>query len=398
MEIASQMTNIRKSNQQNKKAKYKMQWEQIDKEGYNSIIQNSITSIETEKDVNIQLDMLVEAMTKAGKKTIPTKLLQTKGPKWKASPEVLIILNACREIYKKWQSVGKTKDHVLAIDGNEDVTHFLTTCPILSTTREKYFSEIREIITYEITAENWNNVFKNKAAISQLIVDFGSGICRRCIEKHKDEVQIATDLKGELREICCFLDNSTEREEAGIVTDENLSEIATMNDINQVAMSIDSEAINTESINTELVSDSIYEEGLELAMSVDSDIWYNASFPCFDPNCILEFKKEDQLLKHLSVGKHVVDDEKQDSIIDTSKRLWSAKCQDIRFNQPLISSVGLEQLQDQTKTNINEQHGYALKKRRKAVRFSPKVKDYLAALFNAGELSGKKPSPYTVSK
>ncbi|VDI77485.1 Hypothetical predicted protein, partial [Mytilus galloprovincialis] len=71
--------------------------------------------------------------------------------------------------------------------------------------------------------------------------------------------------------ICCFLDNSTEREEAGIVTDENLSEIATMNDINQVAMSIDSEAINTESINTELVSDSIYEEGLELAMSVDSD-------------------------------------------------------------------------------------------------------------------------------
>ncbi|CAG2225863.1 unnamed protein product [Mytilus edulis] len=178
MEIASQMTKIRKSNQQNKKAKYKMQWEQIDKEGYNSIIQNSITSIETEKDVNIQLDMLVEAMTKAGKKTIPTKLLQTKGPKWKASPEVLIILNACREIYKKWQSVGKTKDHVLAIElkkekknGNEDVTHFLTTCPILSTTREKYFSEIREIITHEITAENWNNVFKNKAAISQLIVD-----------------------------------------------------------------------------------------------------------------------------------------------------------------------------------------------------------------------------------
>ncbi|VDI57173.1 Hypothetical predicted protein [Mytilus galloprovincialis] len=58
----------------------------------------------------------MEAITNAGKKTIPTKLLQTKGPKWKASPEVLIILNACREIYKKWQSVGKTKDHVLAIE------------------------------------------------------------------------------------------------------------------------------------------------------------------------------------------------------------------------------------------------------------------------------------------
>ncbi|CAC5399965.1 unnamed protein product [Mytilus coruscus] len=104
-----------------------------------------------------------------------------------------------------------------------------------------------------------------------LNVSVGSGICRRCIEKHKDEVQIATDLKGELREICCFLDNSTDKDEAGIVTVENLTEIATMNDKNQVAMCIDSEAINAESINTELVSDSIYEEGLELAMSVDSD-------------------------------------------------------------------------------------------------------------------------------
>ncbi|CAC5361725.1 unnamed protein product [Mytilus coruscus] len=47
----------------------------------------------------------------------------------------------------------------LCCSGNEDVIHFLTTCPILSTTREKYFSEIREIITYEITAEKWNNVF-----------------------------------------------------------------------------------------------------------------------------------------------------------------------------------------------------------------------------------------------
>ncbi|CAC5386913.1 unnamed protein product [Mytilus coruscus] len=114
MEIASQMTKIRKSNQQNNKSKYKMQWDQIDKKSYKSIIQNSISSIENEKDVNIQLDMLMEAMTNAGKKTIPTKLLQTKGPKWKASPEVLTILKACKEIYKKWQSVGKTKDHVLA--------------------------------------------------------------------------------------------------------------------------------------------------------------------------------------------------------------------------------------------------------------------------------------------
>ncbi|CAC5361769.1 unnamed protein product [Mytilus coruscus] len=88
-----------------------MQWDQIDKKSYNSIIQNSISSIENEKDVNIHVN---GSNDYCSEKTIPTKLLQTKGPKWKASPEVLTILKACKEIYKKWQSVGKTKDHVLA--------------------------------------------------------------------------------------------------------------------------------------------------------------------------------------------------------------------------------------------------------------------------------------------
>ncbi|CAC5376761.1 unnamed protein product [Mytilus coruscus] len=39
------------------------------------------------------------------------KLLQLKGPKWKASPEVQILLRSCRDLYKQWQEVGKQKDH-----------------------------------------------------------------------------------------------------------------------------------------------------------------------------------------------------------------------------------------------------------------------------------------------
>ncbi|VDI21746.1 Hypothetical predicted protein [Mytilus galloprovincialis] len=116
MEITCQMTNTRYSSKKNNKAKFKMLWEQIDKESYNNAIQQDINLIEQEKDVNIQLKVLMETLNKAGKRSVPTKLLQTKGPKWKASPEVLIILKSCREIYKKWQDIGKPKEHHLAIE------------------------------------------------------------------------------------------------------------------------------------------------------------------------------------------------------------------------------------------------------------------------------------------
>ncbi|XP_063416575.1 uncharacterized protein LOC134698600 [Mytilus trossulus] len=125
----------------------------------------------------------------------------------------------------------------------------------------------------------------------------------------------------------------------------------------------------------------------------------NSTFPCFEPDCLLVFKKEDQLITHISIGKHVFDNEKIDNISDTCKRLWYSKCQDIRFlNKPLMSTVGSEKMQVQTNNNYSQAPGYALKKRKKAVRFSPKVKEYLIVLFNVGEESGKKPSPYTVSK
>ncbi|VDI70552.1 Hypothetical predicted protein [Mytilus galloprovincialis] len=54
---------------------------------------------------------------------------------------------------------------------NEDITHFLTTSPILSTTREKYFLDIRKEITDKITPAKWNCTFMSKTAIVQLLID-----------------------------------------------------------------------------------------------------------------------------------------------------------------------------------------------------------------------------------
>ncbi|CAC5414495.1 MLL1 [Mytilus coruscus] len=48
---------------------------------------------------------------------------------------------------------------------NEDITDFLTTFLLLSSTREKYFIEIRKEITDKTTPAKWNCTFKNKTAI-----------------------------------------------------------------------------------------------------------------------------------------------------------------------------------------------------------------------------------------
>jgi hypothetical protein len=39
-----------------------------------------------------------------------------KGPKWKASPEVLLLLKNCKDTYKEWQKIGKPTDHELSIE------------------------------------------------------------------------------------------------------------------------------------------------------------------------------------------------------------------------------------------------------------------------------------------
>ena len=118
-------------------------------------------------------------------------------------------------------------------------------------------------------------------------------------------------------------------------------------------------------------------------------------FPCIDPDCIKVFRKENQLVQHLSVGQHVYDEQQLDTLEDRSKRLWSAQCSELRLNQQILSSVPVVFEQP---TYFCESHGYALKRRKKTSRFSGKVRNYLTALFRNGEETGKKPSPHTASR
>ncbi|XP_061185307.1 uncharacterized protein LOC133193390 [Saccostrea echinata] len=117
---------------------------------------------------------------------------------------------------------------------------------------------------------------------------------------------------------------------------------------------------------------------------------------CCDPDCVKEFRKENQLLNHLAVGNHVYDNEKTDNILDTSKRMWAEVCTKIRSTQP---SVSVETCDINPADEVSyETPAYALKQRKKNTRFSSKVKKYLLEIYDEGEKTGRKANPYTVSR
>ena len=85
-------------------AKYKLQWEDINNEKYKKEIQQKVRKIKLEDDLDYQTETLMQILSAAENISVPRKLLRMKGPKWKASPEVLLLLKNCKDTYKEWQT------------------------------------------------------------------------------------------------------------------------------------------------------------------------------------------------------------------------------------------------------------------------------------------------------
>ena len=87
---------------------------------------------------------------------------------------------------------------------------------------------------------------------------------------------------------------------------------------------------------------------------------------CLEPDCMKQFTKESQLLRHLAGGQ-------DDTTVDKTKRMWAKRCSSLRHNQPNLTADTVNIDDDQFVENV----GYALRKQRKNTRFPVKVKDYL---------------------
>ena len=118
----------------------------------------------------------------------------------------------------------------------------------------------------------------------------------------------------------------------------------------------------------------------------------SASFSCPQAGYPLSFTSFDSLQSHLDYEQHEIKTS-QESIYDQFRRDWAARFSTIHSeNRPKpkvhISSVA----------NSSLPMGWALQKPRVGgKRYSPHVKDYLKARFDAGEQSGQKADPQQVS-
>ncbi|CAB4028800.1 Retrovirus-related Pol poly, partial [Paramuricea clavata] len=123
-------------------------------------------------------------------------------------------------------------------------------------------------------------------------------------------------------------------------------------------------------------------------------------FECSEPGCVKSFQTFSDLESHLDIGDHSVKDEQKQTLYDKLRRDWVE-----RFTTAVNISED-EACPPTNTTNENEsslpnngiQIGWALLKPRSgSSRFSKKVRSYLTARFDIGELTGHKADPQKVS-
>ena len=110
---AIQLPTIPKNIRQHKLVKQKIVWDQIDNEKYNENITANLKDIDDFQNFELKIQKITEAILLAQKEAIPTKSINMKGPRWKASPQVLEQLRKCKSIYAQWVNIGKPQIHPL---------------------------------------------------------------------------------------------------------------------------------------------------------------------------------------------------------------------------------------------------------------------------------------------
>ena len=96
----------------NSARQFKFQWKDLDSESFNSFINEELSQYNIEKhsrEENIQF--LYNCLKKAAAVAVTSKIIKLKGPKFKASPTTLSLLQICKEKYQLWKSNGKHDGH-----------------------------------------------------------------------------------------------------------------------------------------------------------------------------------------------------------------------------------------------------------------------------------------------
>ena len=119
-------------------------------------------------------------------------------------------------------------------------------------------------------------------------------------------------------------------------------------------------------------------------------------FSCSETSCILTFKSEKEAEAHMDSGKHVKELESV-SLYDTIRMKWAQRVTGLgNVVQKASATVAPEESSVSEKPHTCSM-GWALKTPKKRPRLGEKVKAYLIEKFEAGERSGAKADPLSVS-
>ena len=116
----------------------------------------------------------------------------------------------------------------------------------------------------------------------------------------------------------------------------------------------------------------------------------NEPFSCPEEGCIKSYRSDSNLQRHLDYGKHQFKLHRE-SQYDYVKRRWAAVCTGIK-SENITTSSSYNNNESTVAVTTTLPTGWALKKRRKNTRFSPRVRSYLLETFLQGEETGRKVS------
>ena len=87
----------------------KLQWDKINQTRYETTLETETNHQRTsDLSADTRLSQLTANLHKAAEAAVPSKITKLKGPTWKASPTVRVLLKDCEEKYKHWIENGGT--------------------------------------------------------------------------------------------------------------------------------------------------------------------------------------------------------------------------------------------------------------------------------------------------
>lgn len=108
IKVSVDLRETSKSNNSSKKSIKKFQWNIMNTDTFESVLVNELNSVAVSdlQSSEDKLQFLNQTLKKATRAAVPSKLTRLKGPRWKASPKVLQLLNESKLKFKLWLSNG----------------------------------------------------------------------------------------------------------------------------------------------------------------------------------------------------------------------------------------------------------------------------------------------------